>query len=484
MNIDVPIPLLKKRRTKVIATVGPASSSPEIIARFVELGVSVFRLNLSHGDHEEHRRYFELIRASARAANTHIAVMADLSGPKIRVGRFQAGSIVLRTGDSVTVTTRNVLGGPGLIPSRYACFASDVTIGDRVLLADGVMELRVESIEDTEAQCRVVQGGTLYDHKGINLPGVNVSAAALTEKDRSDALFAQKLGVDFLALSFVRRAEDIEELKLLIANANCDASVIAKIERPEALNDIERILDVSDAIMIARGDLGVELEPEQVPVIQRQLIDKARAKNTPVIVATQMLESMMTNTRPTRAEVADVSFTISGGADAVMMSGETAAGSHPDLAADMMNRIARQTESYLWSHDAFESLQKGHSAEYPIPLNDAMGNATALLSRELLVRMILVVSHTGTSAATVSAARPSAPVVAVSENAAICRKMALLWGVIPVNVGAAEIKDPVSLSRKLMLEMGLGKSGEHILLVRGFHTDPSQNHPSIMVLTV
>ncbi|MDX1514700.1 MAG: pyruvate kinase, partial [Gammaproteobacteria bacterium] len=353
MGIDTEVQLLRNRRTKIVATLGPASREPATIAALVEAGVNMFRLNMSHGDHASHGETFSAIRAASDKAGRAIAVLADLAGPKIRVGRFRDGAITLEEGATVVVTTRDIVGEPGLVPSQYAGLSTDVRDGDRILLADGVMELRVDEVSGTEISCTVVQGGLLSDRKGINLPEVAVSAPCLTEKDRADAKFMIGLGVDFLGLSFVRRGEDVLELKSLIEAWGGTAGIIAKIQRPEALTNSESIIDAADGIMVARGDLGVELPPEQVPIAQHELIDHGRRKNKPVIVATQMLESMIENPRPTRAEVADVSQAVFGGADAVMLSGETASGAHPVAAVRMMNRIARHTEGYLWERGAF-----------------------------------------------------------------------------------------------------------------------------------
>ena len=484
MVIDTDIQLLKKRRTKIVATLGPASDSTEVIARLIQAGVNVFRLNMSHGDHEIHRRNYQRLRDAAEAANAPIAVLADLCGPKIRVGQFAGGSIDLTVGDEVTVTTREVEGKPGLIPSQYTALAGDVKEGDRVLLADGVMELRVKDVQGTEITCRVVEGGKLGDRKGINLPGVNVSAPALTEKDRVDAAFALNLGVDFIALSFVRNADDVQQLQDIISQHENDAAVVAKIERPEALEDSEAVIKTADAIMVARGDLGVELPPEQVPVVQLQLIDQARRFNRPVIVATQMLESMIENARPTRAEVADVSLTVASGADAVMLSAETAAGAHPVQAVEMMSRIAHQTEGYLWRQGAFGSIALKHDAEKPVSFGDALARSTAQLSRDLRVRAVLVVSRTGRSTTAVSSARPAAPLIAVTSDPQTCRRMNLLWGVVPVDASEADMKDPVALARRVAQEQGLASSGDTLLVVRGFHPDVQLNTPSVTVVSI
>lgn len=484
MSIDTEVKLLALRRTKIVATLGPASNDNATIARLIQAGVNVFRLNMSHGEHAGHRETFHAVRRLAEEANRHIAILADLAGPKIRVGRFADGSIVLELGDKVTVTTRDVLGQPGLIPSQYAGLARDLSPGDHILLADGVMELEVERVDGTEITCVVTQGGLLEDRKGINLPRVDVSAPCLTEKDKHDARFLLELGVDYLGLSFVRRASDVHELKALIGESGASAGIVAKIERPEALEDADAIVDIADAIMVARGDLGVELPPEQVPIAQRKLVDVARARNKPVIVATQMLESMIEHARPTRAEVSDVSHTVLSGADAIMLSGETATGKHPVLAVEMMNRIARQSEAYLWEQGAFGGFDLQDRGAPPIPFGDAVARSSAQLSRDLRVRGILVISHSGMSAATMSSARPAAPVVSISSSAASCRRMSLMWGVVPHQVEDEDLSDAIAMARQRTQLLGLAKSGEFVLLVRGFHADPVMNTPSITLLRV
>jgi pyruvate kinase len=437
MTISTDIALLKNRRTKIVATLGPASASKDTIAALIAAGVNVFRLNMSHGTHEDHHRTYDWVRAAARDARTPIAVLADLSGPKIRTGTFEDPTgIELSKGAHVTVTVRDVQGHPGLIPSQYEALANDVKAGDRILLADGVMELSVLAVDGTEIECQVVQGGRLTDRKGINLPGVDVSAPCLTEKDIIDATFALELGVDFLALSFVRRGCDIESLRALIdEHAHTDArpAIVAKIERPEALTHIKEIYESTDAIMVARGDLGVELPPEQVPAIQLQLINGAHAHNKPVIVATQMLESMIDNSRPTRAEVADVSQAVAHGADAVMLSAETASG---------------------------------------------------LISRDLRVKGIMVLSQGGMTAATMSSGRPAAPVVAISSIERTYQRMSLMWGIIPVLVDDSQRATSTTLARRLSQELGLTEPGDFILMVQGFHADPSLNAPSMTLLKV
>lgn len=484
MSIITQINLLKKRRTKIIATLGPASSGPKQIRKLIEAGVNIFRQNMSHGDHDYHKKTYLLIREIAAELNEPVGILADLCGPKIRTGKFKQGSIELKDGETVTVTTREVEGEPGLIPSQYASLAGDVEPKDHILLADGTLELEVNSIDGTEIKCTVIYGGNLGNHKGINLPGVKVSAPSLTDKDKADAKLALDLGVDFLALSFVRSATDIFDLKELININNGDARIIAKIEKPEALDEASAILDAADGIMVARGDLGVELKPEQVPVAQHQLIDLARKKFKPVIVATQMLESMIENARPTRAEVTDVAYAVTLGTDAIMLSGETAVGAFPVEAVKMMDRISRQTESYLWTHNSYGGKVSEGPSQTAIPVWDAVANSMAQLAQELKVHAVVVISQSGMSAATMSSARPAAPVVAVTNQADVCRKMSMLWGVIPVLSDNAGKTNPNILARKVVLDEGLALVGEKILLIRGFHSDNDLNTPSVTVLTL
>jgi pyruvate kinase len=484
MPLELSRQALKKRRTKIVATVGPASSSPEILEQLIAAGVDVFRLNMSHGTHDSHTSAYHAIRSAADRQRKPVAILADLCGPKIRCGVFRDGSILLEKDQIVTVTTRDVVGEPGLIPSQYEALASDVKAGNQILLDDGNLELRVESVQGTEILCRVVDGGTLKNKKGMNLPGVDVSAPSLTEKDKDDARFAVELGVELLALSFVRRRSDVDELRALVRSMGGSTSIISKIEKPEALQEIDGIIDASDGLMVARGDLGVELPPETVPIMQGQLIDLARAKARPVIVATQMLESMIGNARPTRAEVSDVSTAVLQGADAVMLSAETAAGSFPVKAVEMMNRVARETEGYLWRQGAFGTIVDHQPAPPPLPLRDAFARATAQLSRDLRVRSIFVITGGGTSARMVSAARPAAPVLALSSNAATCRTMSLLWGVIPVCVDEKDLSDPQGLARRLAAEHELARPGEYVLRVSGFQPDPAVGTPSITVFAV
>jgi pyruvate kinase len=483
MPLQIELNQLKRRRTKIVATLGPASADAATIKRLISAGAEVFRLNFSHGDHAGHGSLLRAVRDAAREMDAPVAVLADLCGPKIRVGAFEGGSVDLVAGTRVTVTTREVRGGPGLIPSQYEPLARDAGHGDRILLDDGNLELRVESTDGTDITCKVVRGGVLKDRKGMNLPGVAVSSPALTEKDRADAVFALALGVDFIALSFVRSAADVGELRQLMEQRSLRAPIIAKIEKPEALADIDAIIDAADGLMVARGDLGVELPPEVVPVAQAQLVDLARAANKPVIIATQMLESMIENGRPTRAEVADISEAVRSGADAVMLSAETASGRHPVEAVEVMDRVARQTEAYLWQHGHFSSIVDHDFGRPPLRLGDAVARAAAQLSRDLMVRALVTTTPDPATAGILSAARPQAPLLALTADPSTLRRMNLLWGVCPVLAEEHELRDPREAARRAAVSSGLASSGDHVLQIGGF-SESGVDDPVIGVVTV
>ncbi len=484
MSILIEHKLLLRKRTKIIATLGPASRDGKTIGELMKAGVDIFRLNLSHGEFSEHAATYRTIRRAEQELGRAVAVLADLGGPKIRMGRFEGGQIQLAVGGTVRVTTRKVLGKPGLVPSQYEALANDVNRGDPILLDDGNLELRVQSVKGTEIDCKVIVGGVVKDHKGMNLPGVDISAPSLTDKDRRDALGALELGVDFLALSFVRKARDVRQLRELIQKAGHQTRIIAKIEKPEALQEIDGILEAADAIMVARGDLGVELPPEKVPAVQDELIQLARCRNKPVIVATQMLESMIEHPRPTRAEVSDVAHAVMNGTDAVMLSGETAVGAHPVRAVKMMADIARQSESRLWRTSAFGSVQHGLDANPPISVELAVARATALLSRDLLVRAIVVVTRGGSTASMLASARPASPILGVTLDEDVCRRMNLLWGVVPVLAEPEKMQRLRCFARNLVVEMCLASPGEFILIVRGYDEQMERSAPTVTVVCV
>jgi pyruvate kinase len=483
-GLDLARVALKYRRTKIVATLGPASSAAETLDALIRAGVDLFRLNFSHGSHESHAEAYRRAREAAERAGKPVAILADLCGPKIRVGRFAGGSIDLVADSEVDVTTEpGAQGLPGLIPSEYDALAHDARPGDRILLDDGKLELRVLRTAPPRIRCLVVQGGRLSDRKGMNLPGVAVSAPALTEKDRADAEFAAGLGVDFMALSFVRRPSDVHDLRGFLRAGGWDTPIVSKIEKPEALESIGEILEASDGVMVARGDLGVEMPAEEVPLIQQELIRLCIDSNRPVIVATQMLESMIENSRPTRAEVTDVAAAALAGADAVMLSGETASGKHPVAAVETMNRVLRLIEGWQWKHGQFGQIIDWAGRPEGL-VDDALSRATSGLSRDLRVRGVIVPTSSGRTAREVSSERPAAPIVAAVRTPELMRRLALCWGVLPRVQPASAFDDLPELAQRLARELDLARSGDHILLVWDASSGRTGEAPTVTVLKV
>ena len=486
MGIRIHYPLLDQRRTKIVVTLGPASDAPETIQELLEAGANVFRINLAHGDHESHRLRCLRVRRAAARRGVPVALMADLCGPKLRVGRFENGGVFLERDAELKVSTRPVKGRPDLIPCPGKGLLDGVKSGDRLLLKDGLLELLVLGrVSADTLRCKVQRGGELRDCNGIHLPGATFRPQSLTTKDRRDAAFAAKLGVDFIALSFARTAEDVKKLRsCLRRHQGAGIPIIAKIERIVAMENINEILEVADGIMVARGDLGVELQPERVPFAQRELILQARLCYKPVIVATQMLESMLESQRPTRAEVTDVAHAVGDGSDAVMLSGETAVGRYPVESVRMMDRILRQAEGYnqargLRPISVFERV-KGEKPR----IGAAIAQAAAGLAEQLSARALVVLSRSGMSAATLCAVRPDAPVVVITTERATYQRMALHWGAIPVLTRQAQPQQPNLLARRIAGRLELARKGDFILLVQGFAADPKKNIPSLSALKI
>lgn len=420
------------RRTKIVATVGPACDTAEKLKKLMEAGVDVFRLNFSHGDHHSKADIIRTIRELSSQRQVAVGILGDLQGPKIRTGLMKNGSMELTAGQEVTFTTDDVLGENGRIPTIYKQLPNDVIKGDRILLDDGLMEMEVLGSDGREVSCRVISGGTLKDRKGINLPGAKVSAPALTDKDREDLEFCISQEVDYIALSFVRSASDIHELKKIIFAMHSEINVIAKIEKPEAVDNFDEILIAADGIMVARGDLGVEISPEKVPLIQKRIIRKCNAAGKPVITATQMLESMVNNPRPTRAETSDVANAILDGSDAIMLSAETASGKYPLEAVQMMVQVAQDVERCPCSI-VHEFNPSPHDEDYP-PLTEAIGQAACRVAEGVGAAAILAFTQTGKTAALVSKYRPALPIIAVTPSSPVRRRMALYAGVSSIRV--------------------------------------------------
>lgn len=473
---------LNWRKTKIVATLGPATASLQQIERLLRAGADLIRLNMSHSDHATHRKLFKRIRSTAAKQQRHVPVICDLCGPKIRVGEFADGAITLKRNQRVAVTTRDTLGDLETIPSQYRSLHREVAAGERILLDDGKLELMVESIDGTEIRCRVIAGGTLKDHKGMNLPDTALSVPAFTDKDKRDADLAIELGADFLALSFVRSAGDIKRLKRYLKSKGADIPIIAKIEKPEALEDIQAILEESYAIMIARGDLGIELPAEQVPLIQERLVNLARLHHRPVIIATQMLESMIDYPRPTRAEVGDVATAAKLSTDAVMLSGETSVGSYPIDAVKMMDRVLREMERDQWRSGAYGKHLSHESADQGFPTRIAVAHVVNQLTHDLKMQGILIPTSSGTTARIIAANRPTAPSFGICSDIRICRLMALHWGVTPIHATEKQTNDWREMAVCLAKRFRLTRTGRNILLVAGFNDDPKLNEPVMKVM--
>ena len=475
---------LQWRKTKIIATLGPASNSEKKITSLIEAGVNVFRLNMSHGSHDEHRSLAEKIRKISSRKKTHVAILMDLCGPKIRIGVFENKMIELKPGELVALSCSDAKGKVGLIPSQYKNLYKDVEKNQRILLDDGKLELKVVSIEGKEVKCKVIYGGILTDKKGLNLPDSKISTSSFTAKDKKDAALAIELQVDFLALSFVRDEKCIKTLKRFIAKKGSDIPVIAKIEKPEAVYHIENILKEADGIMVARGDLGIEMPAQQVPLIQKDLINKARIYSKPVIVATQMLESMIASSRATRAEVGDVATAALSGADAVMLSAETASGKYPLLAVEMMDNILREMEAYQFQHGSFGEHFFEECAEKMEADRKVVARAVNSLAQELKLQGIIVPTRSGETAKVLSADRPSAPLIGVSSKEHICRRLSLNWGVVPIYINEKFTHDWQSLCNKISVMCGLKTAGKRVLLVSGFSDDPRLNEPVLKIIRI
>ncbi len=450
------------RHSKIVCTIGPASRDPRILKRLLEAGMDVARLNFSHGSHAEHLSCMQILRATANKLGKTIAILADLQGPKIRTGPLAGGvPVLLRAGQKFTITTAKILGDSTRVNTTFLPLPKEVRRGDRILLSDGLIELRVATVHKRDVNCHVLNGGALGEHKGINLPGVNLRVPALTPKDKADLKFALVHGADYIAVSFVRRPEDVLLAKSLIRHAKKETPVIAKLEKPEAIENLEGILRVADGVMVARGDLGVEMNPERVPVVQKNIIARAREFRRPVITATQMLESMTENPRPTRAEASDVANAIFDGSDAVMLSAETASGKYPVEAVSMMARIIEEAEASIPEFARPATQEKLKVAE-------TVAELVCHASRELHMKWIVVFTHSGFTARLISRYRPLVPIAAFSPEAETRRRLALVWGVAPLEIPDLRKVDQLAeISEKRLLQEKLVHKGDVIAIVAG-----------------
>lgn len=455
-----------ERRTKIVCTIGPATNTPEKIEELLLNGMNMARLNFSHGSHEDHRKVIEALRAVGKKYNVGLPIMMDLQGPKIRVGQMKDGGQLLESGTYVTLTPDDVVGDNNIIPIDYPYLAKDAKEGDVILLDDGLLEFRIAKISGGEIKARVVVGGFLKPRKGVNLPNVKLSISSITEKDIADIDFGTKMGVDYVALSFVRRAEDVQEIISKVRARGSNAGIIAKIEKPEALDEIEDIIEESDGIMVARGDLGIEIPSEQVPLIQKRIIRKARMAGKPVITATQMLESMITNPRPTRAESSDVANAVLDGTDAVMLSGESAAGKYPMEAVRTLDKICRNIESKTGS--IYQNLKFIKPEWKEKQVVESLSYACINIAEAVEAKVIATITHSGTTARRIAKYRPKIPVIAFTESEEVQRQLNLVWGVTSVKLNQLFDTDTsVKVMEDYLKEIGLINSGERLVLATG-----------------
>src|SRR5271166_6056342 len=458
-----------QRRAKIVATLGPASNTEPVFRELVRAGVDVVRLNFSHGTHEEKLTLIQMIRKVSREERKTLCILADLQGPKIRTSKLKDHQpVLLKTGQRLTITPRDVPGTATLVGTTFKTLAENVEQGSRILLSDGLIELRVHDVEGGDVVCVVVNGGMLGEHKGINLPGIPVRVPSLTEKDDADLEFALKNGVDAIAVSFVRTAEDIRLVRNRVSAYGAETWIIAKLEKPQAIEQLDHILQVSDGIMVARGDLGVEVPPERVPAIQKHIIRKASEYRKPVITATQMLESMIENPRPTRAEASDVANAVYDGTDAVMLSGESAAGKYPVEAVKMMARIVVESESEILEAP---SPHDGRPSNLRLSVAETICESMAHAAMDLDLKAIAVFTETGTTARQLSKYRPKPPIYALSSVDVVINRMFLLWGVQSVRCRRAHTaEEMVDMAEELLESAGYVSPQDILGIVAGTRT--------------
>jgi pyruvate kinase len=457
-----------QRRAKIVATLGPASNTEPVFRDLVRAGVDVVRLNFSHGSHEEKLGLIQMIRKVSREERKPLCILGDLQGPKIRTAKLKDHvPVMLKAGNRITITPRDVPGTASLVGTTFKTLAENVEQGSHILLSDGLIELRVHEVDGDDVMCEVINGGLLGENKGINLPGIPVRVPSLTEKDDADLEFALKNGVDAIAVSFVRTAEDIRLVRNRVSAYGSDTWIIAKLEKPQAIEQLDHILLVADGIMVARGDLGVEVPPERVPAIQKHIIRKASEYRKPVITATQMLESMIENPRPTRAEASDVANAVYDGTDAVMLSGESAVGKYPIAAVSMMSRIVQEAERTMKEQAVYQAhVQKTH-----LSIAETICEATAHAAEDLDLRGIALFTESGTTARQLSKYHPSTPIFALSPVEITINRLNLLWGTVPIRCPKVTTTEAlVDLAENLLLQGGYVRSREIIAIVAGTRT--------------
>ena len=454
------------KKTKIVATIGPASESDEVLRELFKNGLNVCRLNFSHGNHQEHQERIDRIKRISQEMKLPIGIMLDTKGPEIRLGKFSKGKIQLRQGRTFTLTSRDIIGDEEIVSMSYKGLPNDVKVGGRILIDDGLVELEVVEIENsTDIKCIAINNGILTDHKGVNVPNVKINLPAVTDKDIEDIKFGIKNDVDFLAVSFVGTGEDVIAIrKVLEENVGQNVDIISKVESQEGVDNLDEIITMSDGIMVARGDLGVEVKSEEIPLIQKEMIKKCNIAGKPVITATQMLDSMMRNPRPTRAEVADVANAILDGSGAIMLSGETAAGKYPVESVKMMYDIAMTTEASL----DYDELLRVRSSQTQLTTTNAIGKATCNTAADLNVKAILTATSSGHTSRAISKYRPKAPIIAATNTESVMRKLSLEWGVYPVLSKDSKTTDEViDNSLESAIDAGYISEGDLVVITAG-----------------
>lgn len=454
------------RRTKIVCTIGPSTNTKEKIEQLMLNGMNMARLNFSHGSHEDHKKVIEAIREVSKEHQYGLPILMDLQGPKIRVGQMKDGGQQIETGSEIILTPEDVLGDATTIPIDYESLAEDAQVGDTILLDDGLLEFRIIKLDGGLVKAKVIVGGFLKPRKGVNLPNVKMSISSITEKDYADLDFGLEMGVDYVALSFVRRSEDVQEIISKIRAHGSNAGIIAKIEKPEALEEIEDIIEESDGIMVARGDLGIEVPSEKVPLIQKELIHKARMAGKPVITATQMLESMITNARPTRAESSDVANAVLDGTDAVMLSGESAAGKYPMEAVQTLDKICRNIENS--TEHIYQNIEFVKPEWREKQVVESLSYSCIAIADATDAKLISTITHSGTTARRIAKFRPRVPVVAFTESEDVERQLNLVWGVTAIKLDELFDTDTsVKIMENYLKEHDFIKSGQRLVLATG-----------------
>lgn len=455
-----------KRRTKIVCTLGPSSNTIEDIERLYRAGMNVVRINFSHGTHEGHKQTIGYVREVAKKHQYSIPVLMDLQGPKIRVGTMEGGQQQIREGDIIEITPEDVTGTASLLPIDYPNLVEDASEGNQILIDDGLLELKVIKKEEKSLKARVVVGGTLKSRKGVNLPDVKISMSSLTEKDIEDLEFGLEVGVDFVAMSFVRSARDVQDVISRIRAAGSNASIIAKIEKPEAVEAIDEIIEETDGIMVARGDLGIEIPSERVPMVQKTIIDRCRMAGKPVITATQMLDSMINNPRATRAESSDVANAVMDGTDAVMLSGETAAGKYPVEAVQAMDKIIRSVEES--SDRLYYSLNYRKPEWKEKQVVESLAYSCVTIAENVEAKAISTLTHSGNTARRIAKFRPKVPIIAFTESKLVRHQLNLVWGVESVRLDELfDTDSSVKLMEDYLEKNGLVKKGDRVIVATG-----------------